>query len=134
MNDFSFLTHEARQVLRYGALRAADGLDFTTAQVDQTATDLNILVTLGLLVHVRRIASSVPHYQTSAEGYLEGITAPPLDNEALIFVRRDFGKEYVTAFSRRLEGCELPRYAVCHPLDMNPGDWFLRSTVDITVP
>lgn len=68
------LTDAARCVLRFAMLRALDGQDFLPAEVGYTAAELDELVALGLLSKIGHVGESEPHYITTAQGFLIGVT------------------------------------------------------------
>lgn len=131
MDATLFLTGEARQTLRFAFLRSLQYLPFSSTPNCTSAGELEHLVAMGLLKRER--AGNTPTYEATTEGLLVGAVEPPLDCEQHIFSRRG-ARTYLTPFSRRLTLSELPGWVEAHPLDLQPGDWFLGQQVNPHYP
>lgn len=127
MDATLFLTDEAQQTLRFAFLRSLQYLPFASTPNLAPAHELERLVSLGLLERTHR--PNPPCYAATTEGLLIGAVAEPLACEQHIFSRRG-ERMYVTPYSRRLTLDELPSWVEAHPLDLQPGDWFLGQSIN----
>lgn len=118
------LTETMRSTLRFAALRSGMKLKVNARQV-QCPSDLEALEEVGLLTRSYLLGSTVARYEPTRQGLLIGWTTLPLSDEALIFCRRAETQQWSPP--PRWDDPERLQWEVVHPINLQPGDWFLRS-------